>query len=260
MSSGGDVERKAAEARHFDDWESARGREVVFYDTPFLSQLLTDLESRAKEAIGDVEGKRILIYGCGANIKLAREFGERGAFVDLIDISPVSVECVNKRINELSLNDVLSGHVMDCEAMEFDDGTFDVVFGRAILHHLDLRRAAAEIRRVLKEKGIGVFIEPLGMNPVINLYRRLTPNRRTKEEAPLTSDDLSLLRGFGFSGLSSREFTLTANVGLFANSILKLPAWLSPSYECYRRIDDVLLGMFPFLGRYCWNAIVTVTK
>jgi SAM-dependent methyltransferase len=60
----------------------------------------------------------------------------------------------------------------------------------AILHHLDLETAYAEIARVLKPHGRAIFLEPLAHNPFINLYRTLTPSLRTPDEQPLRLDDI----------------------------------------------------------------------
>ena len=49
---------------------------------------------------------------------------------------------------------------------------FDIIYGTGILHHLNLKACLDEIERILKPGGKFVFIEPLGTNPVINLYRK----------------------------------------------------------------------------------------
>src|SRR3546814_1101008 len=78
---------------------------------------------------------------------------------------------------------------MNAEAMTFPDDSFDLVFGSGIIHHLDIDRAFGEIARVLRPGGRAVFIEPLGLNPAIELYRRFTPSARTPDEHPLLRRD-----------------------------------------------------------------------
>jgi hypothetical protein len=39
-----------------------------------------------------------------------------------------------------------------------------------------------------------VFLEPLGHNPFVNLFRRLTPRLRSEDEHPLLEADLDALR------------------------------------------------------------------
>ena len=52
----------------------------------------------------------------------------------------------------------VDGRVADAEQIPYDDATFDVVVGHAVLHHIpDLDTAFAEILRVLKPGGRFVF-------------------------------------------------------------------------------------------------------
>jgi SAM-dependent methyltransferase len=75
----------------------------------------------------------------------------------------------------------------------FPDDSFDLVVGRAILHHLNLDQAVGEIHRVLRREGKAVFIEPLGDNPGAKLLRFMTPRARTRDEKPLTGSDIRRL-------------------------------------------------------------------
>jgi hypothetical protein len=47
--------------------------------------------------------------------------------------------------------------------------------------------------KILQPKGKAIFIEPLGHNFLINLYRRLTPNIRSADEHPLLAKDLKIM-------------------------------------------------------------------
>src|SRR5207245_4492473 len=85
----------------------------------------------------------------------------------------------------------------DGARLPFADDSFERVWGNAVLHHLDLGRAAAELRRVLKPGGVAVFCEPWGGNPLLNWARSRLPypgKGRTADECPLRPHDLDLLR------------------------------------------------------------------
>ncbi len=140
-------------------------------------------------------GARALEYGCGPGSR-AFHLARSGAHVVGIDISPVAIEQATERGREQGLEDRLTFCVMDAEQLEFPDVSFDIVCGSGILHHLNLTRAYAEIARVLKPGGIGVFTEPLGHNPAINAYRNRTPALRTVDEHPLLMDDLARAKRF----------------------------------------------------------------
>ena len=140
----------------------------------------------------DCGGKRVLEYGCGKGSH-AFALARRGAEVSGIDISSEGIRQATVRGTAERLSDKLSFKVMNAEALAFPDNHFDIVCGGGILHHLDLQRACTELVRVLKPSGRAVFFEPLGHNPLINLYRRMTPDMRSADEHPLVEDDLAAM-------------------------------------------------------------------
>ena len=72
------------------------------------------------------------------------------------DISPGMVRALNANARRLGLT--VTAARADAEALPFDDGSFDLVLGHAVLHHLpDLERAFSEFHRVLKPDGWIVF-------------------------------------------------------------------------------------------------------
>jgi SAM-dependent methyltransferase len=97
---------------------------------------------------------------------------------------------------------------MDANNLEFDNASFDIVYGTGILHHLEFERALSEIRRVLKPGGTLIFSEPLDINPVGRVVRWLTPRARTQDEQPLRVRELRQLQDyfdckFTFEGMFS---------------------------------------------------------
>jgi ubiquinone/menaquinone biosynthesis C-methylase UbiE len=73
------------------------------------------------------------------------------------DISPGMLEQLAATANSLGLADV-STVVTEAEALPFEDESFDLVLGHAVLHHIpDLDRAFAEFKRVLRPGGVIVF-------------------------------------------------------------------------------------------------------
>jgi SAM-dependent methyltransferase len=165
----------------------------------------------AFELLGALDGRRALDYGCGhgmAAVAMARA----GAKVTAFDLSPgymaeararaaangVAVECITA----------------DGEELPFASGSFDAVWGNAILHHLDLAKAGAELRRVLAPGGVAVFCEPWGGNPLLGFARRALPypgKDRTPDEQPLCERDLAPLRGL-FPAMEVHGFQLLGMV------------------------------------------------
>jgi SAM-dependent methyltransferase len=72
------------------------------------------------------------------------------------DISPGMVTTLTANARRLGLE--VRAARADAESLPFADGSFDLVFGHAVLHHLpDLSRAFAELHRVLRPGGRLLF-------------------------------------------------------------------------------------------------------
>jgi ubiquinone/menaquinone biosynthesis C-methylase UbiE len=199
----------------------------------------------------DCTGKRVLEYGCGRGSQ-AFELSRRGAVVTGIDISPVAIEIAEEHAAEEGLTDRsrLNFTVMDAEKTTFPDHSFDLIVGGAILHHLDLDRAYAEIARLLAPGGRAVFIEPLGHNALINLYRKATPAQRTVDEHPLLRRDLAHARRT-FAHVRVWYYHLTS---LAAAPLAKTPLF-KPALAALSSLDRALLSV-PALQPYAWIAVL----
>ncbi|MEE9407390.1 MAG: class I SAM-dependent methyltransferase [Polaribacter sp.] len=109
-----------------------------------------------------------------------------------INISEVELESGKKHASEQSFP--VKHFLMDANDLTFEDESFDIVFGGAILHHLDVEKSIGHIYRVLKPGGKVVFLEPLNMNPLYKIYRKLNPQERTPDEHALVSKDFKIIR------------------------------------------------------------------
>jgi ubiquinone/menaquinone biosynthesis C-methylase UbiE len=137
-----------------------------------------------------VNGKSVLDYGCGRG-RSSIDLLSRGAKVCGIDISPVYISEANQAAKQKGYPDnQYSFREMDAHRLKIGDNTFDMVLGEGILHHLNISAALTEIHRVLKTGGRLIMIEPLADNPLLKLFRLLTPFARTADEAPLSKKDL----------------------------------------------------------------------
>jgi ubiquinone/menaquinone biosynthesis C-methylase UbiE len=115
--------------------------------------------SKLRKALGHEPGRyeRALEIGAGTgyftlNLLRAGVVGEAVA----TDISPGMLARLERSAAEMGLRVETAA----CEAAElpFEDGSFDLVFGHAILHHLpDLAAAFREFRRVLRPGGVVAF-------------------------------------------------------------------------------------------------------
>jgi SAM-dependent methyltransferase len=202
-------------------------------------------EQRVLTGVG---GRAVLEYGCGTG-SLAFRLAEAGDHVTGIDISPVAIEIASADASRRHLPDA-HFQVMDAEHLEFADSSLDLICGSGILHHLDLDRAGAEIRRVLRPGGGLVLFEPLGHNPLINWYRRRTPQLRSADEHPLR---MRGLRPFlsGFSGVDLHFFHFTS----IGTALLVERAGFTVALKAADAIDRLLLAIPP-MRRFAWIVVL----
>ncbi|APH00872.1 class I SAM-dependent methyltransferase [Janibacter sp. FSL W8-0316] len=96
---------------------------------------------------------RTLELGAGTgffslNLKLAGLVEE----VHVSDLSPGMVEAAKANARRLGFE--IEGQVADAESLPYDDDTFDLVVGHAVIHHIpDVEGALREVVRVLKPGG-----------------------------------------------------------------------------------------------------------
>jgi SAM-dependent methyltransferase len=202
-------------------------------------------------------GKRALEI-CGGFGKLAA--GLAGVFpeaevvgLDLYEASGPEIEERRKRLPGLSY---VAGDAFDLS--RFADGSIDLVFGQAALHHLshDLEGIAREVLRVLRPGGRLVFIfEPMGHNLLVAAVRAVNMARfELGDESNLYLSQFERMMNCGFRRCEVQMFNLLGypmkglsdRFGLLTGAI--------------RELDRRLFRMFPRLLRYGANCNVVFTK
>ncbi|MCO6431173.1 MAG: class I SAM-dependent methyltransferase [Deltaproteobacteria bacterium] len=127
-------------------------------------------------------GKVFLDYACGTG-EAARKAAACGASLSIgIDISGASIDTARALAEKEGFSERSSFIQGDCEKTELPASSVDLVLCSGMLHHLDLSYAFPELRRILKPGGKILAFEALNYNPLIRLYRKLTPSLRTNWE------------------------------------------------------------------------------
>jgi ubiquinone/menaquinone biosynthesis C-methylase UbiE len=164
-------------AANSGETEEQRRGNAKWYSTTQLS-----LEYRNAWLAERVPGKVFLDYACGDGLE-AIKVARLGAALSMgIDISNVSVANAAETAAREGLSDKCVFLEGDCEATGLPDASVDVVLCSYMLHHLDLDHAYPELHRILKPGGSILACEALNYNPLIKLYRNLTPAMRTEWE------------------------------------------------------------------------------
>lgn len=208
--------------------------------------------------LGDIQRKTVLDFGCGEGWSTLA-YARNGAEVYSFDISPESVRNLIHDATKAGVLSRIHPAVMAAEALGYPDETFDLVLGVSILHHVDLDCVGAEIARVLKPGGRALFIEPLAHNWLLQLFRWLTPERRTPTEQPMSVEQIAQ---FG-KHFSEAQFRGHALLSTFSQGLL----WATGNKRLFTKtlswteaLDRRLLKSLPALQRYCWSAIIEVRK
>lgn len=209
----------------------------------------------AYHLLGDVRGKQVLDFGCGTGdntLLLAR----RGAQVQAVDISPELIEIGRRR---LSVNGIDSG-VRFITASVYDipleDESVDVIFGIAILHHLELPLAAREAKRILRKGGRAIFKEPVRNSATLDFVRGLIPYRApdvSPFERPLRDAELKEFAS-GFASYRVRSFYLPYI------SVAGLLPVVRNYVKPLVRFDQRMLRRFPRLEYYATVKVIELVK
>lgn len=139
-----------------------------------------------------------LDYACGNGLN-AIKAAKAGASLSIgIDISAVSVTNSNPDARAAGVAERTVFVQADAENTRLPDNSVDVVICSGMLHHLDLSYAFPELRRILAPGGLILAVEALDYNPLIKLYRALTPQMRTEWEKAhiLSLKDLRFAKRF----------------------------------------------------------------
>lgn len=243
------MSNRESEAQFFDHSYATDSRRAVGNVYSIVGNRCASYEQKIYE---NVAGTSVLEYGCGPGSAFSLELARRGADVVGIDISSVGIEQARERAREAGITNARF-EVMDAEEMTFADGTFDLVIGEGILHHLSLEKSYAEIARVLKPTGRAIFMEPLGHNPAIVLFRRMTPALRTADEHPLVKRDLDLA-GRYFHNCHFEYHHLTS---FGAIPFRKTPLF-RPVIRALDGLDRAIFKTIPPAGLLAWYAIMVM--
>jgi SAM-dependent methyltransferase len=141
----------------YHDWEAGTYDEKwsISYD----ERCIAYAADRFRAVAGDTGWPygRALELGCGTGFFLLNLMQAGVAKTGSVtDLSPGMVETALRNAEGLGLD--VDGRVADAERIPYDDDTFDLVVGHAVLHHIpDLDTALREVLRVLKPGGRFVF-------------------------------------------------------------------------------------------------------
>lgn len=214
----------------------------------------------ARIADEPVAGMRWLVPGCGFGDDAIR-LALKGARVTATDLSPESLEITEARARLAGIpQDRLVTIQAPCERMPLEGASFDGVFLRDILHHVDIPATLEELRRLL-EPGARVLGSELYTHRALQRIRESRPVARwlyprvakviyggrdpyiTADERKLDERDLALLEQ-AFPGLELAWF------------LLVVQRFVSDSSDRIARLDRAVLRALGPAGRILGGRVV----
>ena len=246
--------------------QGLEAREREFYDqiasglaAGELTRRVADSYDRSiLEALGPLEGRRVLEPGCGAG-HLSLELLDRGADLTGLDVSPRMIEVARRRLEHLAPGASVRWLAAPLEQTGLPAEDFDVVVGKWVLHHADVERAGAEVHRVLRPGGVAVFFENQARNGLLAGSRRLLLRSGvlarvgTEDERPLDRGDLAALHRL-FARVREEYPTLYL-LELLSRSILRYRG-----HRLWQRADAWLWRRAPRLRPYGYHVLLILTK
>jgi SAM-dependent methyltransferase len=248
-----EIERSSIEAKLTDTNLRMSRKQMARYDAPPASSPYP-LEY-SYHLLGDVRGKRVVDFGCGSGANTVL-LANRGAHVWAVDISEDLIRLGQRRLAVNAREGGAQFIVGSAHDLPFPDASIDVVFGIAILHHLDLDLVSREVHRVLKPGGRAIFQEPVRNSALVRFIRSLIPYRApdvSPFERPLTDAELTRF-GAPFRSQRRRAFTLPVF------RLLQMLPFAGRHVDRIFRADAWTLRKAPWLAYYAGIRVIEVVK
>lgn len=220
-----------------------------------------DARAETFRLLGDVRGRRMLDFGCGAG-HAAVYLALMGAEVWGFDLAPIGVQRAQQLAARYGVSAQARFECMDAATLTYPADYFDIVLGIGVLHHvIKYPQVAENTVRILKPGGRAYFVETLWDNPLINLARRFSSLEKAAGDAPLTHRAIQrFAQSFQSVAMHKRHLLY------MLKRMAKLPVFdreapLKPrsSWKAVHKLDEMLLKFSP-LRFFCGEVIVELRK
>jgi 2-polyprenyl-3-methyl-5-hydroxy-6-metoxy-1,4-benzoquinol methylase len=253
-------------ARRERDFFNQKNRLVEVPDDLLrVPALMQEIPEEVAMHLPTLKDKQVCEVGCGYGV-LSSYFALRGAIVFGFDVAETNISVAERAARVNGVEDRTSFQAMQAECLALPSNRFDLVFGNAVLHHLDIGASAREFFRILKPGGVAIFREPLGENWLLEWARRSplrsAGHRHSPDEKSLMYRDVDILRTV-FPRVVLRESELlTVMHAAFRKAEHGMAA--VPRWEKVRsglaRLDKSILSSIPAVRPLASYCVVSMVK
>ncbi|MCP4361551.1 MAG: class I SAM-dependent methyltransferase [Chloroflexi bacterium] len=226
--------------------------DALLYDSPAFDPVvnvgLGFLQFRSDELVLDM--------GCGEG-KETLALAKQGLMVISVDLSFTQLQRVRALVQEQYQEAQVHFVQANAEQLPFAPHSFRIIYGKAILHHLDLAYSAQQIQKLLQTNGRASFAEPMAHHPMIWLGRRLTPKLRTQDEHPLTNQEMSYFAR-QFPTAQESEFYLFTPISYIFRIFPKHEGVFKWVHTHLNRLDNWFMKTIPACKRFAWYKVVNI--
>jgi ubiquinone/menaquinone biosynthesis C-methylase UbiE len=226
--------------------------DALLYDSPAFD----DIVRHSIDFLQGEPGELVLDMGCGEG-KETLQLAMRGFHVVGTDLSLTQMARARELIHQELPQAKVTFIQANAEQLPFAGNSFRRIYGKAILHHLDLDGSSIETRRLLSSKGRAAFAEPMSRHFIIWLGRRMTPKFRTEDERPMEFDDLERF-GEHFDQWQTQTYYLLAPLSYAVRLLPGGEGLFAAIHSRLAGLDQKLLTHFHSLRRFAWYGAVRV--
>ncbi len=198
--------------------------------------------------------KWLLEVGCGEGKESVKFYAQNLKAVS-IDLSLVQLQRARELMEE-KFGDAQTFFVQaNAEELPFAADSFQAIYAKAILHHLDVDIAYAQIERTLAPNGRVAITEPLAHHPMIQFGRFVTPGLRTRDERPIPFHEFKQFAA-RFPQSKVTVYFLIAPASYLFRILPRGEKLFRKTHKFLQRIDAWLFDAVPFLRRLAWYSSI----
>lgn len=223
--------RSHREIQHGRWLAGGKAEKIWGWDTPAGRLRASRRAGLLIEGAGLAPGMSVLEIGCGTGA-FTGPLAAVGIALTAVDISPDLLALAKVRISSQ-----YSVRFIQARFEELDpSGRYDAVVGSSVLHHLDLDRALASMKALLKPGGRFCFTEPNLLNPQIALQKNIPWIKRAVGDSP---DETAFRRGPLHQRLMHAGFDRIAITAFDWLHPATPPQWLSAVDRIGSRMEQI---------------------